>query len=59
MTNKRMELLAKFLEEENLHKMAQEVGNEPGEIDQATADRMAKDIFDKLFDEELNKILQS
>ena len=52
-----MTLLAKILEEEQLHKMAQEVGAGEGqEVDQATADRLAKEIFDKLFDEEMSKI---
>lgn len=57
MTNKKMTLLAKILEEEKLHKMAQEAGGPEGEVvDQATADRLAQEIFDKLFDEELSKI---
>jgi len=53
---KRMELLARMLEEQNLYKMAQEVASGPEEVDEATADRMAKDIFDQLFDAELQKL---
>jgi len=56
---KRMDTLSQIMEEAKIRKMAQEVGNQPGEIDQAQADKMAQDIFDQLFQEELQKLLQS
>jgi hypothetical protein len=60
MVNKKLTLLAKILEEEQLHKMAQEAGVPEGEVvDEATADRLAQEIFNKLYDEELKKLIQS
>jgi ribosomal protein L16 Arg81 hydroxylase len=56
---KRLETLAQIIEEEKIRKMAQEVGDQPGEIGEAEADKLAQDIFDKLFDEELKNLLQS
>jgi uncharacterized protein Yka (UPF0111/DUF47 family) len=57
MTNKKIELLNKMLEAETLYKMAQEVGSGEGEVDQATADRLANEIFDKLFDDEFKRLM--
>jgi hypothetical protein len=57
MTNKRMEVLAKILEEEQLFKLAQTVGDGQGEIDKETADKLAQEIADKLLQEELAKLL--
>lgn len=59
MTNPRMKLLAKLLEEEKLQKMAQDATVEGvDEIDPATADQMADQIFDQLFDETLRDALK-
>lgn len=55
MTNKKT-VISRLLDEEAIEKLAQGVSSE-GEVDQATADRMAKEIFDKLYDEELKKLL--
>lgn len=52
---KKISTLNKILEEEQILKMAQEVGQVQGEIDPATADRMAEEIFDKLFDQTLEE----
>lgn len=57
--SKRLELLTKIAEEAKIRKMAQEAGAGLDEVDQSTADKLAKDIFDKLFEEELAKLLQS
>jgi hypothetical protein len=46
-------------EDEKILKIAQEVGAGEGEIDESTADNLAHQIFDQLFDEELKKLLQS
>lgn len=59
MTNKRLEIIAEIIEEAQLRKMAQDVGNQPGEIDKATADKLAEDIFEQLYNEELQKLLLS
>lgn len=59
MTNKRLEVLAQIVEDEKIRKMAQEVGAGMDEVDQGTADKLAQDIFDKLFEEELAKLIQS
>jgi hypothetical protein len=40
----------------NRQKIAQEIV-EPSTINQATADKMANDIFEKIFYEELNKLV--
>jgi len=54
----RQTILAKLIEDEQIKKMAQEVGAVgEKEIDQATADRLANEIFDKLFDEELKTVI--
>jgi len=53
MTNKKISILSKILEAEKIYKMAQEVGAGEKEIDQATADKLANDIFDQLFNDEL------
>jgi len=58
MSNKRIRLLAKIMEEERLFKMAQGIEQDTGEIDKETADRMAQEIFDQLFQEEVDRILQ-
>lgn len=55
----RLELLDKLLNAELFYKMAQEVGNQPDEIDDATADQMAEDIFNQLFLQEVQEIIQS
>jgi len=57
--SRRLELLAKVLEAEALHKMAQDVGNQSDEIDDATADQMAEEIFNQLFVQEVQEIIQS
>lgn len=57
MSNKRLEILAQIVEDEKIRKMAQEAGAGPDEVDQATADQLAQDIFEKLFNEEMNKIV--
>lgn len=56
MPNIRMTILAKLLEEEKLHTLAQETGAElEGEVDQTTADQLADQIFDQLF----NQVVQN
>ena len=57
MSSKRIDLLNKMLEAETLYKMAQEVGSGEGEVDQSTADRLANEIFDKLFDDEFKRLM--
>lgn len=57
MTNKRTTIMDKILEQERLRKEAQEVEPASAEIDQATADKLAKEIFDTIFDEELKKLI--
>jgi hypothetical protein len=57
--SKRLELLAKLMEAETLYKIAQEVGTQPDEIDEATADQLAQDIFNQLFIQEVQEIIQS
>ena len=57
MTNPKIKLLEKILEEESIHKLAQQT-NVEGEIDQATADQLADQIFDQLFDETINEALK-
>jgi len=54
MTNQRMKLLAKLIEVEKLHKLAQATGDAP--IDPAKADQMAEHIFDELFDEAIKNL---
>jgi len=54
MNNKRMTLLTKMLEQEKLYKLAQEVGKDQI-VDATTADKLADDIFDQLFDDVLNE----
>ena len=54
----RTKLLSKIFEEQALRKMAQEAPV-VDEVDKATADRLADDIFSKLFDNELTKLLGS
>lgn len=56
---KRIDILSQIMEETKIQKMAEEVGEQSGEIDQATADKLAQDIFDKLYEDELRKLLQS
>ncbi len=59
MTNKKS-LLDSLLEAERLHKLAQITGSEPTaepELDMTEADKMAQDIFDKLFDDELRNLI--
>lgn len=58
MSNRRLKLLAKILEEEKLLKMAQDASS-PDEIDQATADQMADQIFNQLFDEAVKEALKA
>lgn len=58
MSNRRLKLLTKILEEERLLKMAQDA-TLPNEIDQATADQMAEQIFDQLFDETVKEALKA
>lgn len=55
----RKEILSQIIEESKIQKIAQEVGNQPGEIDKETADKLAEEIFDQLYKEELQKLLQS
>lgn len=57
MSSKRMQVLAKIMEEEKLFKLAQEAGANMGEVDKATADRLAEEIAAKLLQEELDKLL--
>ena len=57
MSSKKIELLNKMLEAETLYKMAEEVGSGESEVDQVTADRLANEIFDKLFDDEFKKLM--
>ncbi len=59
MISKRLEIFGQIMAEEKIRRMAQEVGAQPNEIGDAEADQLAKDIFDKLFDEELKSLLQS
>jgi hypothetical protein len=59
MNNKKISTLVKILEDEKILKMAQEVGAGSNEIDETTADNLAHQIFDQLFDEELKKLIQS
>lgn len=54
MTNRRTKLLTKLAEAEKIRKMAEELGN--NDVDPATADQMAEQVFDKLFDEMVNDI---
>lgn len=58
MPTKRMTMLAKILEEERLHKIAQEaVAPEiGGEVSQDEADKLAEQIFDQLFEESIQDI---
>lgn len=54
----RINVLSKILNEQII-KEAQEMieqQTQNQEVDPATADQLAKDIFDKLFNEEMNKI---
>jgi hypothetical protein len=55
--SRKMQLLTKLLEGEKMQKMAQDAGTGVPEVDQATADRLAEDIFNQLFDEEVNKLI--
>jgi hypothetical protein len=57
MTTKRIEILAKILEEEKLFKLAQEAGANMGEVDKTTADRLAEEIAAKLIQDELDRLL--
>lgn len=57
MTNKRITLLARMLEEEKLRKMAQDATVE-GDVDPVQADQMAEQIFDQLFDETFKEALK-
>lgn len=57
MPSKRMQVLAKLMEEEKLFKLAQEAGANMGEVDKANADRLAQEIADKLVQDELDKLL--
>ena len=59
MSNKKS-LLDSLLEAEQLYKQAQITGSEPTvepEVDPVAADKMAQDIFDKLFDDELRNLI--
>ena len=51
-SNKKISTLVRLLQ-----KTAQEAVIEPNEISKATADKMANDIYDKIFDEELAKLI--
>jgi hypothetical protein len=53
---KRLEILSQIMEDEKIRKMAQEIGTEV--VDQSAADKLATDIFDKLFNEEVQKLIQ-
>lgn len=53
--SKRIDALNKILEQEKLLKMAQEVGQTISEVDESTADRLAEEIFEKLFDQTLEE----
>lgn len=57
MTNERKKVLSEIMENENLLKLAQELSNNATEVDQATADQIANQIFEQIFDEELKKVL--
>jgi hypothetical protein len=59
MTNKRISILSKLIENDKIIKIAQEVGSGEGEIDKTTADRLAEEVFDKLFDDELKRVIGS
>ena len=47
-----MSIIDKLLEEYNLNKIAQET-----EINETTANKLADDIFDELFDEEIKQLM--
>ena len=51
MTTKRIDILSKILKE------AQETVGQPDQMDQSTADKIAEDIFNKIFDEEVKKLI--
>ena len=57
MSTKKISTLTKLLEEEQLYKMAQQIGNKEGEISQEEADKIAQEAYEKIFDEELKKIV--
>lgn len=48
-------ILNRLLEKEKLLKIAQEIEHNEGEVDKATADQMAEEIFSKLFDQALEE----
>ncbi len=57
--SKRLSILARILEEEAFSKMAQEATpTEGAEIDQATADKVALELYKKIFDAEWQKVLK-
>jgi len=49
---KKKTILAKLKEEEQIQKLAQQT---EGSIDPATADKMAEDIFDQLFEQTMEE----
>jgi|SRR5271166_2241019 len=53
MTKKRISILQQIIEEDKLLKLGQETGTNEGAVEAASADKMAEEIFNKLFDEAL------
>ena len=53
---KRKEILAQILDGKDLQKTAQEVA--PEVVDQSAADKAAADIFDQIFNDEMQKLIQ-
>lgn len=56
MTNRKT-ILSRLLENKNLSKEAQMPETIEPQIDKATADKMANDIFDKIFDDVYQKVI--
>lgn len=54
---KRKEILTQILQGEDIQKIAQEAGHEV--VDQSAADKAAADIFDQIFNDEMQKLMQS
>lgn len=57
MSNIRKNILTKILSDQKLQKEAQETIAVENDIDQVSADKQAKEIYDNIFDEELQKLI--
>lgn len=57
MSNKKISILTRLLEQEKLSKEAQVLENAEPQVDQNTADKMANEIFNKIFDDEYQKMI--